>query len=275
MEDMTIKAIGGWLKDADAGMDRRRRRLTDLETSAMNPDHIAYFEDYRSRYFNDRLVPGQGVEEILATLMEHGGTPDLWIDLGACVTTLFWSIGVRNPGRVVACDLVPEALSVLSSFKEGKEVPPCYSQAMELVGLSQAEFNITRCRPWDYHLFDCHAPWSLPEYADRFDLITAIGCFGLARDPAHYASAFGAAAANLRPGGRFIGADWVRSAAFIEREGHDNSYISTALTERCGVAHGLSPLSCTRVTIQGDPWYDAVIAWVFSTQESHPGVCRI
>lgn len=264
MEGTTMAAIGGWLKDADAGMDRRRRRLADLETSAMNPDYIAYFEDYRGRYFNDRLIPGQGVEEILATLRKYGGTPDLWIDLGAGVTTLFWSIGVRDPGRVIACDLVPEALAVLSSFKEGKEVPPCYGQAMVRVGLSQADFDTTRRRPWDYHLFDCHAPWSLPEYADGFDLVTAIGCFGLAPDPARYAAAFGAAAANLRPGGRFVGADWARSAAFVDREGHDNGYVSAALSERCGAECGLRLLNCTRIAIKGDPYYDAVLAWAFS-----------
>ena len=263
---MSAEAIGGWLKDADPGMNRNHRRLDEIDASVMNPEYIAYFEDYRNRYFNDRLVPGQGVEEIMWTLRKHGGSPDLWIDLGACVTTLLWSIGVRRPGQVIACDLVPEALSVLSSFKEGEEIPPCYSQVMEMMGVSREEFDITRRLPWDYHLFDCHAPWSLPEYPERYDLITAIGCFGLASDSAHYASAFAAAVANLRPGGRFVGADWVRSPAFIEREGHDNRYVSAELTESCAAKWGLRTLDCTMVSIQGDPYYDSVLVWAFSVQ---------
>ncbi len=48
---MTIEAIGGWLKDADPGMNRSYRRLDDLDPSVMSPEHIAYFEDYRNRYF--------------------------------------------------------------------------------------------------------------------------------------------------------------------------------------------------------------------------------
>ncbi len=261
---MTIEAIGGWLKDADPGMNRSYRRLDDLDPGVMSPEHIAYFEDYRNRYFNDRLISGQGIEEIMTALWNHGGLPDLWVDLGACVTTLFWSIGVRKPGRVIVCDLVPEALSVLSSFKEGKEIPTCYKQVMEMVGVPREEFDITRRLPWDYHLFDCHAPWSLPEYAEKFDLITAIGCFGLAHDQMHYATAFSAAASNLRPGGHFVGADWVRSSAFVEREGHDNSYISAELTESCASRCGLRTLSCTMVNIQGDPYYEAVLVWAFS-----------
>jgi len=121
MKSTSVEAIGGWLKEADGGVERRHRRFSDIETSTMDPSRIDYFEDYRSRYFNDNLLPGQGVEEILAALRTYGGTPEIWIDLGAGVTTLFWSIGVRNPGRVIACDLVPEALAVLWSFKESQE----------------------------------------------------------------------------------------------------------------------------------------------------------
>jgi len=135
---------------------------------------------------------------------------------------------------------------------------------MTLVGMSQAEFDTVRRRPWEFHLFDCIAPWSLPEYANGFDVVTAIGCFGLAQDQVHYASAFSAAAVNLRQGSRSVGADWVRSAAFIKREGHDNSYVSGSLTKRCGAECGLSLLNCTYVKIQSDPYYDAVLVWAFS-----------
>ncbi|MEM0935712.1 MAG: class I SAM-dependent methyltransferase [Pseudomonadota bacterium] len=258
------EAIGGWLKDADAGMDRRHRRLSDIDASELNGDHLAYFEDYRTRYFNDRLLPGQGVEEILGTLSAHGGSPETWVDLGAGVTTLFWSIGVNQPGRVIACDLVPEALKVLAAFKESDEIPPCYREAMDLTHRSRAAFDAVRTGAWEYHVLDCLAPWDLPGYADGFDLTSAIGCFGLAPDAARYSQAFRAAVGNLRPGGRFVGADWIRSAAFVDREGHDNSYVAGCLTEACGVKAGLRPLTMERVAIEGDPSYDAVLVWAFS-----------
>ncbi len=263
--DTTVEAVGGWLKEAEGKIERGHRRLIDISLDALNPEYMAYFEDYRSRYFNDKLMPGQGVEEILVALREHGETPDRWIDLGAGVTTLFWSIGVRNPGQIIACDLVPEALSVLSQFKDSNEMPPCYSEAMAIIDTTQAEFDITRQRTWDYHVFDCHAPWTLAEYSDGANLITAIGCFGIAPDSAHYAKAFKAAAQNVRAGGRFIGADWVRSAAFVESEGHNNGYVSSELTKRCGDDCGLKLLECTHVPIQGDPNYDSVLVWAFSS----------
>ena len=46
-----IEAIGGWIKDADAGLDRSYRRLQQIGRLA--PERLRYFEDYRSRYFND------------------------------------------------------------------------------------------------------------------------------------------------------------------------------------------------------------------------------
>ncbi|MDE3080695.1 MAG: class I SAM-dependent methyltransferase [Paracoccaceae bacterium] len=257
------EAIGGWLKDADAGMIRQHRRLSDIGADALDPAHLAYFEDYRSRYFNDRLLPGQGVEEILATLSNHGGRPARWVDLGAGVTTLFWAIGVDRPAQVVACDLVPEALSVLSTFKQGDEVPRCYGEAMALLGRSLADFNSLRRSDWDFRVLDCLSPWTLTGFEEGFDLVTAIGCLGLAHDADHYAQAFLAGACNLRPGGRFIGADWVRSAAFVDIEGHDNGYVSASLTESCGERASLQLLSIENISIKGDPYYDSVLVWAF------------
>lgn len=264
------EAIGGWLRAADASFDRRHRRLDDIDAAALDPAHLAYFEDYRRRYFNDRLVPGQGVENILDALTTHGGQPARWADLGAGVTTLFWAIGVNSPGQVVACDLVPEALTVLSTFRTGSEVPPCYEEAMALVGRSRAAFEATRRGPWSFHVFDALAPWRLPNDADGFDLVTAMGCFGLSRDAAQYADAFAAAAAHVRPGGRFVGADWHRSPSFIAAEGHDNRYVSEALTTACARAAGLTPLSIRPVPIEGDPHYASVLVWAFEKPVGSP-----
>jgi hypothetical protein len=256
-----MEAIGGWIKDAHP--NRNYRRLEDIAGNELRPDRIAYFEDYRRRYFNDRLVLGQGTEDILRTLHDHGGVPARWMDLGAGVTTLFWATAVKMPGEVAACDLVPEALHVLSSFKDGDEVPQCYRDALAMLGRSRQEFDAVRNLQWTYHIFDCLGPWPAPPAANAHDLITAIGCFGLAPDADGYANAFAAAAANLMPAGRFIGADWIRSALFVDLEGHDNRYISAKLSAACADRAGLELLSLKEIQIDGDLYYDAVIVWAF------------
>jgi hypothetical protein len=263
MPDANVEAIGGWLKDADAHLERTYRRLQDIDPATMNPEHLAYFEDYRTRYFNDRLIHGRGVEEILETLTCFSSTPEHWIDLGAGVTTLFWSIGVNKPKSVSACDIVPEALHILSAFKSSDELPPCYIEAMQLVGRSMKDLQATRSLPWNFHIVDCLSPWSIPGHTDGFDLITAIGCFGLASGKDGYASAFSAAASNLRPTGRLVGVDWVRSATFIAQEGHDNRYVGSDLAIDCARSQGLTILSISDVTIAGDPYYESLVIWAF------------
>ena len=264
MSEGQVEAIGGWLKEQDSSLDRSYRRLSDISTASFSADHIAYFEDYRRRYFNECLIPGQGVDEILQTLKQQGGTPRSWIDLGAGVTTLFWATGVNSPQAVAACDLVPEALHVLSLFKDRSELPQCYKDGLEISGKTESDFNAIRSLKWDFHVMDCLKPWTLPGESSGFDLITAIGCFGLAADAERYEEAFSAAAAWLEPGGRLVGADWIRSAAFIEKEEHDNRYLGCELATRCAQRTGLATLSCQTASIAGDPYYDALIVWAFS-----------
>jgi hypothetical protein len=259
-----VEAIGGWLKDADAGLDRRYRRLGDIAT--LDPQRVAYFEDYRTRYFHAPLIPGQGVEPILETLARHGGAPNRWIDLGAGVTTLFWAIGVNAPRAVAVSDLVPEALAVLSRFKMSDELPPCYADALRLVGKSAMDLEAVRRLDWSYHVMDCLAPWSISAEHGGFDLISAIGCFGLAASPALYARAFAAAAGNLARRGRLVGVDWIRSALFVEREGHDNRYLGERLAAECGAAAGLKLLDLATVPIAGDDFYDSLIVWAFERE---------
>lgn len=261
MSEMPLEAFGGWLKEEDGRLDRTFRRLWDISPDEFNPKHVAYFEDYRKRYFNDRLLPDQGVAEILGALKNHGGTPRRWIDLGAGVTTLFWSIGVDQPGAICACDLVPEALKVLAEFKAGSELPQCYRDALALTGKTVHEFNGTRSLQWDFHVMDCLKPWASPYDEVEYNLVTAIGCFGLAGGPEAYEEAFMAAASHLAVGARFIGVDWIRSQAFIKKEGHDNSYLNSALIAHCASRAGLTLLELTPVAIAQDPHYDSLILW--------------
>ncbi|MCA3561245.1 MAG: hypothetical protein IOC82_09500 [Aestuariivirga sp.] len=258
-------AIGGWLREADGDLRRDHRLLEQIAPSELSATHLAYFEDYRQRYFNDRLIPGQGVEEIQSMLLQHGGSPRNWADLGAGVTTLYWSIGVSPTGSICACDLVPEALHVLAGFKESAELPPCYGETLGLLGKTPADIEAVRRLSWSYHVMDCLAPWTIPGREAGFDLVTAVGCFGLAADAGAYRVAFQAACDALAPAGRLAGADWIRSARFIDMEGHDNRYLSASLASHCAREAGLTPLRVQEVTISDDPYYDAVIVWAFGS----------
>jgi hypothetical protein len=177
---------------------------------------------------------------------------------------LFWAIGVNAPQNVFVCDLVPEALQVLSDFKNGSMLPPCYEEALSLSGRLRGDFEKVRRMDWSYHVFDCLAPWSVPNEDTGFDLITAVGCFGLVSNAEGYRAAFSAAAANMSASSRIVGTDWVRSSMFVDEEGHGNRYLSAQLTDRCASALGLRLLEATRVSITGDPYYDAVIVWAFA-----------
>jgi hypothetical protein len=263
MPEPGTEAIGGWIREADSALRRDHRLLEQVSPSDLSATRLAYFEDYRQRYFNDRLMPGQGVEEIQSMLVRYGGSPRSWADLGAGVTTLYWSIGVGPTGDICACDLVPEALHVLAGFKDSAELPPCYAETLSLLRKTPADLEEARQRRWSYHVMDCLAPWAIPGQDAGFDLVTAIGCFGLAADADGYRRAFHAACAALAPSGRLAGADWIRSARFIEMESHDNRYLSASLASDCAHEAGLHLLSVQEVRIADDPYYDAVIVWAF------------
>ncbi len=262
------QAIGGWIKQAGSGVREAHCRLDEI-ADPLNSEYLAYFEDYRTRYFYDRLIEGQGVEVILECLSKHSGHPEHWMDLGAGVISLFWSIGVDADRlkTVHACDLVPEALQVLKTFKESDEVPQCYRDALALLNKPDTVLSDVRNAGWSYHVFDCLRTWS-DHFGDlRHDLVTAIGCFGLSCGPAQYRQAFASAAHCLSPGGRFIGVDWVRSARFIAEEGHDNTYLDVDMIRGCGEAERLQLHSIEQVHIVGDPYYDRLIVWSFENDD--------
>jgi hypothetical protein len=135
---------------------------------------------------------------------------------------------------------------------------------LELVGKSTEALARLREKTWAFHVMDCLAPWSTLTDGQGYDLVTAIGCFGLAPDPDGYRTAFAAAAERLAPAGRLIGADWIRSNAFIAMEGHDNRYLSADLSLACARSCGLNAINSTTVRITGDDYYDSVIVWAFA-----------
>ena len=72
-----------------------------------------------------KIKEGQGLEDIIFSLQEYSGSPSKWMDLGAGVVTLFWSISIHTDSlkSIDVCDLVPEALFVLKKFILSDEIP--------------------------------------------------------------------------------------------------------------------------------------------------------
>jgi hypothetical protein len=261
-------AVGGWIKDHDGAAGRRYRELSEIQPASLDADRLAYFSDYRDRHFNESFLRGQGAEEIHRALAEHGGKPRRWADIGAGTTTAFWAIGLDEVREIHACDLIAEALVVLRDMVAVRHSTPCYRTALSLAGRDASHMAGVYDADWHYHVFDALAPWPAPIGAARFDLITAIGCFGLAKNPEQYVRAFAAAARQLQGGGRMIGADWVRSANFVAEEGHDNRYVSAGLIIDAARGAGLRQVALQTVAIVGDPYYDAVTNWAFTADRS-------
>lgn len=103
---------GGWVRRKKVPKPGNYARLDELLTD-LSPDCLEFFEKYRRMCFFDRFIPDQGMEETLDTLKRYGGQPRRWIDVGASVTSLFWStaIDTKFTEQIDLCDMMPEALN--------------------------------------------------------------------------------------------------------------------------------------------------------------------
>ncbi|UVO30151.1 hypothetical protein [Bradyrhizobium arachidis] len=232
-----------------------------LSHSQLDQGHVDYFSQYRSLYFNESFREGQGTEEILeliAALDEVG----CWLDLGCGPTTLFWSIPANVRSSIDCCDKSAEALKVLYDFILSDEIPPCYQQVLTRYGRDRSYLAGVRDKIDRFIVHDVLNTPLCGVLARQHELITAIGLFGLSRNPERYAWVLGNAAAQLADEGYMIGADWVRSARFIGAEGHDNSYINEALIRDAAGEHRLDVLSLSKIRIRDDPLYSTVFVWL-------------
>jgi hypothetical protein len=253
---------GGWIPNWNNGFDNQRdfRATGSLAGAELDPGAREYFQQYLAEYFNMEFVHGMGTEGILDAL--HGcPRAGRWLDLGAGTSTLLWSIPLRGIESVSCCDLVQEALAVLEEFVRGDKIPRCYWDVMWMYGRTAQDLRYRRELITEFLVFDTFRTWPRRLAERSFDLITAIGNFGLCATPEGYRHCFRHFPAHLASGGRVIGADWIRSDAFVREEGHDNTYLSVDLTRAAAADAGLEPVYCERVPIFGDRLYDAVIVW--------------
>jgi methyltransferase family protein len=266
MSDTRLEHIGGWMPEiAISSADARILRREDLRTLALDAYRLRYFRTYRAKYFFDRFVAGQGTEAIL-DLLTRVPAPQKWLDIGAGTTTLFWAIPLTGVHAIDCCDLSPEALSVLSDFVASDEVPPCYRQVLAMFGKDSSHLADMRRRFRNFIVMNAMSVWPPALSGGGYDLISAIGLFGLAASPHGYRDAIRNVVSQVATGGYLMGADWVRSTFFVEQEGHDNSYVDSALVAEAGHEAGLTLVTSTDCAIEGDPLYSRLVVWLLRRQ---------
>ncbi|MBM4792848.1 class I SAM-dependent methyltransferase [Streptomyces sioyaensis] len=228
--------------------------------AALDPERLAYYRGYFTEFFQGDFVLGMGTEDILDTLAESGAGGD-WLDLGSGPSTLFWSLALTGIRSVRSADAAPEAVAVLREFAESKDVPRSYEQVLDRYGRDPGHLEQMRGRIGGYHVFDAMSPWPAEFAGERFDLVTEFGLFGLAPTERGYRECFQHLREHVRPGGRVIGADWIRSARLITSEGHDNTYLTEELVATAVREAGLRLRASRLCPIKGDELYDALIVW--------------
>lgn len=264
------EALSGRLDDIGQSFDNETGFLRTRQPATLpaDPARIAYFRQYLADYFNDAFVPGMGAEAILAALSDHGGTalgrPCRWLDLGAGTSTLFWSLALDAVHEIWAADVIPEALIVLDGFARASHVPPCYGDVMAMLGRPPDHLARMRRRMAGYLVFNALTTWPSAMAGERFDLITAFGTIGIMPDAASHGACIAEIARHLTPGGRIVGTDWIRSPAFIARDGHDNRYLDRPALEAAAGMAGLTLRHGMKLPIQGDPLYDHILIWAFA-----------
>src|SRR5208283_4677783 len=123
-----MSEYGGWIPDIEVSNGEARMLSAEqLRQSRVNAAYLRYFEGYRSRYFYEEFIFGQGTEQLLGLLAEVG-QKQRWLDVGCGTTTLFWSVPLDEVGAIDCCDISVEAMRALLDFIMSDEIPYCYEQ---------------------------------------------------------------------------------------------------------------------------------------------------
>ena len=230
--------------------------------TVMDIQRLQSFRGYHEKYYNQAFQSGQGTEQILKLLANCDFKGD-WLDLGCGTNTLFWAIPLLKKAicSITVSDLYPEALHVLGEFKDSADISPCYKQVMQMFEVSVAEISNFRKRDWNFVCMNALQPWTELSH-QTFDLITQLGCFGVAPMPEDFLSAVIFAVRHLRSNGVLVSANWKRSDVYVSQYGGDNSYLSPQLIETLASADSdWQILYNEKILIANDPLYDFVLLW--------------
>lgn len=198
------------------------------------------------------LIPGQGVEQILATLRavrSHGS----WVDLGAGPFSVLWALAIEHADSLAAVDIDAEALEIgadnWDGYLDGAFVRSLVTRrlvdASDLARVAALPRRHTR----DDAMFE---QWPF----QPTPIITAFGLAALIPTDSRLVDWFEAVVSGLTPGGEFVGASWLAV-------GRD----SPLGTLGCdGLARLLQRLgavvrSCQHVQIQDGGEFESLVLW--------------
>ena len=236
--------------------------MFDGRDTSIDEAKLEYFQRYADSYFNGDFIEGQGAEELLCSALRHQPVGN-YLDLGSGPTGLFWCLPLSNATTITFSDVICEALTVLSQFRDQKNYPVCYQQVMDLLDLPQEQLAHVFETPAQFAVFDCFSVW--PEFLKEhsFSRISAYGVLSICRDATHYRNAVAQIAENLPIGGVFIGADWIRHAKYKQAEdGTDTSFLNENIIREALIMGQLRIQELETLSIVGDPLYGQIIHWV-------------
>jgi len=226
-------------------------------------DALRVHREYLEKYYWDRFERGQGSDRLLELLETHQRA-GRWLDLGCGTTTMLWALALQQATSLALNDLNREAVVVLREFAESNVAPPCYLQALGLVGrdISALEHARELVLSADVFVFDALTPWPTEMAGEMFSQITAIGTFGLAGSPAEYTSALARLTTYLAPNGVAIGANWRRRdpPATID-DPRRNAWLAPRLVEEAARAADARVSELEWVGLPDDGDYDGVLLW--------------
>lgn len=234
--------------------------VTGFDGIPFDKERMEYYTRYFTEYYHDGFRSGQGTEVVLDVLKKYGqaGT---WLDIGAGPATLFWSLMLPKMKELHCSEMYIEGLKVLDDFIRSDMVPQCYKDVMQMHGIAPEHLASMRAIPRSYFLFNALQEWPSGLPKESYDLITAFGVFGLSKTPEAYRESFSYMKPFLKPGAIAIGANWIRSQHFIDKNGGDNRYLQPELVEKSARDYGYEIQHLSREQIAGDENYDGVLVW--------------
>jgi SAM-dependent methyltransferase len=241
--------------------DKSDVQLHDLDSEvSLDPARLSCFRQYLNEEYSGPFVHGMGSYEILKMAREFL-CPGRRLDVGSGTAALFWILAAAGGIRTTATDVEPEALFVLREFLSSPgQLPPCYYQAAEMFGHKAAHVESLRQSIDAYLVFNALRSW--PDELSRasFDTVTAFGCFAICGSELSYQACFRSALHAVRPGGRIVGADWVRHRHLQQR---DYSFVNVPALQTIGSRLGLRVLHLESVAVGGHETYSGVVLWAF------------
>jgi SAM-dependent methyltransferase len=228
--------------------------------TSLDPSRLSFFRQYLTQQYSGPFIHGMGSYEIL-DMVRRFLPPGRRLDIGSGTASLFWMLAVSGNVLTTASDVEPEALAVLREFLAAPSpLPACYYQAAELFRIPAARVESLRQSIDSYLIFNALTIWPRDLTRSYYDSVTAFGCFAISGSEDSYQRCFQSAMLAVRPGGRIIGADWIRHRNLQTR---DYSFVNVQALRRIGLNLELRVAHLEDIIISGDETYGGVVLWAF------------